>query len=60
MYMDEPESRNHFAIDSLNRSLLEQSASIIASLFFIFLFFVVEMTQLADDNFMEEKASNCW
>ena len=32
MYMDEPESWNHFAIDSLDRSLLEQSAVIIASL----------------------------
>ena len=31
MYMDEPESRNYFAIDSLNRLLLEQSAVIIAS-----------------------------
>ena len=31
MYMDEPESWNHFAIDSLNRFLLEQSASIMAS-----------------------------
>ena len=32
MYMDEPESWNHFAIDSLNRSLLEQSAAVIVSL----------------------------
>ena len=32
MHMDEPESWNHFATDSLNRSLLEQSAAIIASL----------------------------
>ena len=31
MYMDEPESWNHFVTDSLNRSLLEQSAAIIAS-----------------------------
>ena len=31
-YMDEPESRNHCAIDWLNRSLLKQSAAIIASL----------------------------
>ena len=36
MYVDEPESRNHFAIDSLNRLLLEQSAAIIASFFFFF------------------------
>ena len=26
MYRDKPESRNHFAIDSLNRLLLEQSS----------------------------------
>ena len=32
MNMDEPESWNHFAIDSLSRLLLEQSAAIIASL----------------------------
>ena len=32
MYMDEPESWNHFAIDTLNRTLLEQSAAIGASL----------------------------
>ena len=31
MYMDEPESWNHFAIDSLNRLLLEQSTAIITS-----------------------------
>ena len=31
MYTDEPESWNHFAIDSLNRSLLVQSAAIIVS-----------------------------
>ena len=31
MHMDEPESWNHFATDSLNRSLLEQSAAIITS-----------------------------
>ena len=31
MYMDEPESWNYFAIDSLNRLLLEQSAAMIVS-----------------------------
>ena len=45
MYMDEPESWNHFAIDSLNRSLLEQSAAVIALL-------KKKMTQFVDDNFI--------
>ena len=31
MYIDEPESWNHFAIDSLNRLLLEQSSSFITT-----------------------------
>ena len=36
MYIDEPESWNYFAIDSLNRLLLEQS--VIGSLLFFFFF----------------------
>ena len=32
MEIDKPESLKHFAIDSLNRSLLEQSAAIVVSL----------------------------
>ena len=47
MFIDEPESWNHFAIDLLDRSLLEQSATIIA-----LLEKKKKMTQLVDNNFI--------